>query len=150
MLVSVIRTGKQPHLTGYCPYSRDRLNHLYLVKDLLEVLDSYRASAIGPPFFRHRPETMLRVCIGKMDDGTRQSLMYVLICAKGLHDIICLQRAVGMFEDERLYSGGASTIPSLEDLQRLADDTWQSFGASKDEHTAIRRVYYPWYRPLET
>ncbi|KAL3601165.1 hypothetical protein FPOAC2_05420 [Fusarium poae] len=143
MLLSATRTGKKPDYKTFTNAQKVRLHNLRFSVTLLEELSAERRLNNTVT----RSYGSLGICIDRMNGSPESPLTSCYIEADYLHENIRLQRAFGMFEDERLYPGGKCTIPSLEDLERLADDTWRSCGVSKDEPSVIKgHVYTRHYR----
>ncbi|GKU07652.1 hypothetical protein FLAG1_11970 [Fusarium langsethiae] len=141
-LVSANRTGERPNFEGYSSVQQNRLTSLSSHLAFLRFLISRSAS---DPFSNGSsipltPRPYLRVCIGGADNPPGRPPRYLAIWSRDFFNQIHLQRAFCMFKDERFYPNGKSTIPNWQDLQTLADSTWQSFGVSKDEPEVERGI----------
>ncbi|CEI61415.1 unnamed protein product [Fusarium venenatum] len=139
-LISANRTGEKPNSEGYLETQSLRVSRLSDNMAFLTGVLKYPYTA------RLRPNTTLQVFTGRMDTPEQMPIsVSCSIKAEYLLEEICLQRAFGMFEDGRFYPGGKSIIPSLKNLQRLADDTWLSFGVSKDGRNFDIQKYPGWF-----
>jgi hypothetical protein len=84
------------------------------------------------------------ICLGRLDDQPSGQPLLFTVYAEDLVTQTARQRAHGMFEDSRFYPDGKCNLPTPDDLKRLADDTWRSFGVREDE-PRCRATRYPMY-----